>query len=411
MFKNRSARNFGKIATRINVALLINLLTAGPLFAAANYNGLKYGSKQDPFWLEISGALKLDQRYFIGKKDVLTNGANIRDLSLNFDGGINQDVSVSIGFSFDPVGSSVRVEDAYVTYSGLKNFGDNFMISVGKVNPSFCLENHSSGKWIPFLERSAVSNAFSPNPGLGFSVNKWDLGYSINASLTQPGPNEKVYDAQGNAINRSDRWEINTRLTKAFIMEKHKLTQVGLSANYQDNGGNFIYLSGSPEFKTRANNYKNYLSIGPIRSNHDYSMGFELLSQNGPFSFEAEYQFYKVNRGNGQSNVTFSGYRSNVNYVLTGEARKFKHSNGTLGQVIPKNDCGAWEISAKYNFLNFNDKDIKGGNTRNMGVAATWYANYNFATTLEYMYAKIKQSQNLNKLNIHTIAGRLQLVF
>jgi len=46
-----------------------------------------------------------------------------------------------------------------------------------------------------------------------------------------------------------------------------------------------------------------------------------------------------------------------------------------------------------------------------MGVAATWYANYNFSTTIEYVRSKINKRETLERLNVNTIGARLQLVF
>lgn len=386
------------------------------------YKGIQYGSSEDPFSLQIKGALKLDQRLFLGKTyNVFHNGALIRELSLNFDGSFGKDISVALGLGFDPIESTVSVDDAYITYKGFKGFGDNFQISIGKVNPTFCLENHSSGKWIPFLEKSSVTTTFRPDPGLGFSINKWQNDYSLNASITQPKSNYKLLDADGNKVTKSDRFQYNARVTKAYLWKSNQLIQAGVFGNYNNDQGLGIEFSTSPELRTRNSTSEllNTTKDTPnkvnsrIKSKNHYTVGAEILAQNGPFSVDLEYQFTKVNRDKTQApdNLKFKGYRSNFNYVLTGESRIFRSSDGTLGQVIPESPSGAWEISGRYDYLNLNNKDIIGGRAHHMGVAATWYANYNFSTTIEYVRSKINKRETLERLNVNTVGARLQLVF
>ena len=144
-----------KITTFINFGLVLGLgiISSFSAYAAtSNYKGLTYGSKEDPHWLTLGGALKLDERLFFGnKRGDLHSGASVKEFSLAFSGGMGKDISFDLGTSFNAKNSKVEISDAYVTYAGYKGLGENFQISVGKVNSSFCLENHSSGKWIPFL--------------------------------------------------------------------------------------------------------------------------------------------------------------------------------------------------------------------------------------------------------------------
>jgi phosphate-selective porin OprO/OprP len=410
-----------KITNFINFSLAVGLGIVSSLSAYAaepNYKGFMYGSKTDPYWAALNGALKLDERLFLGnKRGDLHSGASIREFSLNFSGGMGRDISIALGTSFDAKKSKVDVEDAYVTYSGYKGFGENFDISIGKVNSSFCLENHSSGKWIPFLERSSVTTAFRPDAGLGVSVNHWRDDHSINATITQPAPNDKTTDEKGNDVKHSDRLQFNARGTKAYFFEKNKLIQGGIFGHFKDDGHNGLEFSTPPEAKARHSTnmlLKTTTNSGQkIKANSHYTIGAEFLGQDGPLSGEVEYQYTKVNRDRAQlgGNLNFKGYRSNINYVLTGESRIFKSNNGTLGQVIPNNDSGAWEISGRYDYLNLNDKNVVGGAAHHIGVATTWYANYNFSVTGEYIRSKIDRSFTLEKLKINTLGARLQLVF
>jgi phosphate-selective porin OprO and OprP len=400
-------------------SLSVGVFAASTVFAAVpKYKGMEFGdAKNDPYWFKMGGTLQLDGRIFGGnKKSNLHSGAYIRKFDIDLAGGLGKDLSFTAGFGFDAISSKVNVNDAYITYGGYKGLGDNFNVSIGKVNPSFCVEATSSSKWIPFLEKSMAVTAFSPDPGLGFSVSKWQKDYSLGLTLTFPKPTDTVKDANSNDFQRSDRVQISARGTKAHFWEDHKLVQLGFSGNFQDDHGSGIEFSTAPESKSR-NKTDMLLNTTKgkklILANSHYVLGLELLGQNGPFTAQAEGFMTRVNRNKLQSNLNpkFKSYYANINYVLTGESREFKNSSGTLGRVMPDRESGAWEISGRYSFLNLNDKDIVGGSDRSIGMAFTWYANYNIAVTGEYMKHHAKKSTTLEKLNFDSIGARLQLVF
>jgi phosphate-selective porin OprO/OprP len=409
----------------IKVALAISLglttFTSSSYAHQNAYKGFKYGDQSvDPYWLNINGGLKLDQRMFFGdKKGHLHNGASIREMSLNFSGGMGKDISVSLGLGYKPKDSKVDIEDAYITYSGFKTPLSNFQVSIGKVNSAFCLENTSSGKWIPFLERSSVTTAFRPDAGLGVSVNTWDKDYSANATISQPSPTSKYTDASGTEVQKSDRVQYNFRATKAHIWgNDNQFIQGGLFGHFKHHANTYIEFSSEPEAKSRhsTNMLLNttYGGTRNIQANNHYTAGLELLTQNGPFSGEAEYQTTRIKRDKTlypKGALRFHGYLFNANYVLTGESREVKRFSGTLGQVVPNSDAGAWEISGRYDYLNLNDKDVVGGAIHNLGAAATWYANYNFSVTAEYIRSSIRRSMTMEKLKLNTVGARLQLVF
>jgi len=409
------------------LSLGLGIMSGFSAYATASpntdYKGLKFGSESDPYWFKVNGALQVDERLFFGnKRGDLHSGASIRKFDLDLTAGMPNDLSFTLGVGFQPSHSKVEVNDAYVTYAGFKGLGDNFHISVGKVNPSFCLENHSSSKWIPFLERSIATTAFRPDSGLGVSVNKWQDNYSINATIVQPSPDDKTKDEKGNEISKSDRLQANVRGTKAHFWGDHKFVQIGVSGHIKDDGHMGIKFATGPEAKSRHSTTTLFDTekSGPagtlnklIKANSHYTVGVELMGQDGPLSAQGEYLLTRINRDKSQSgnNLGFSGYYANVNYVLTGESRAFDPSQGTLGRVTSDKECGAWEISGRYSFLNLNDKDIVGGAGHNIGAALTWYANYNIAVTCEYIKSLVKKRITLEKIHVDTVGARLQLVF
>lgn len=391
---------------------VLGLSVLSPTMSYANNSklssigGLTFGTQgEDPYWFAIGGQLKFDAVAFEGnnfsKGTQFRSGLNLRAGDLNLDGGIGEDISYTISIESDS-DRKFNIEDAWVTYHG---WWENFTISAGQVCTAFSLESASSGKWIPFMERSMPTIAFGPNVhGLGIMANKWGKHYSINASVTTP---QKGYDTD---TNRSDRLGTSGRLTIAPWRDDCNIFQVGLSGNYERVSSKRYQIT--PEL--RARNTVAVLDTGvatrlnamnDVKSINTY--GIELSFQHGPFYTQAEYQKEFVRRTAMDNNLVvasrqpldklkFHGYHVLAAYVLTGETRKFSERNGTFNQVIPDSDCGAWEIAARYSFINLRDKTIAstgvsgdggvdGGTANSITFGINYYLNKNVKIAANYI--------------------------
>ncbi len=156
-----------------------------------------------------------------------------------------------------------------------------------------------------------------------------------------------------------------------------------------------------------------------IAARSQETLDVELLGIYGPLSATAEFQRAFVTRGkvNGikqGSNLHFSGCSAQAAYVLTGEVRPLKKSNGTLGQIKPKNSkYGAWEIGGRYSFITLNDHDITGGRANNGTVALSWYTNKNIKFMGEYVmsFQRRQFATYLDKRFVGGIGLRAQFIF
>ena len=416
-----------------------NAILANVMDNIKSKGGLEVGSEDDPFWFKVNGILKLDQRFYISDKGKRSSkgtepgtyhsGAQVRGSGLSLSGGIGKNWSYALGLGFDAAESKAEVEDASLTYKGFKQLGDNFVISIGHINPGFCLENTTSGTWHPFMEKSLTSSAFAPCPGLGVSMNTHGDHFSITAAISQPPAADKVYDATKTEKKRSDRWNTSARVTFAPIADTGKVLQLGVSGHFQDDAHAGIEFTTAPETKSR--NTTTLLNTTVVNGdtntriaakNHS-TFDFELTAQNGPFTGEVEYQFVNVNRGNNAQgisqgdNLSFHGYHAQIAYVLTGETRSFKKSSGTFGKIEPTADSGAWEVATRYSFINLNDKDITGGTAHNTTISLSWYANNNIRVIGEFVNSKQQRlfsaplAETIDKRNLQSIGLRLQAVF
>jgi len=405
--------------------------------------GLKVGSPSGPYWFQLGGVIKLDHRSFIGKTDgspgafplsksgkppgTYFSGAFVRALELDLSGGIGNDFTYSVGLDFDTHEKEVALDFAFVTYNGFKHIAPNFSFSVGQVFPAFCISCASSSKWIPFMERNMGTNVFGPKQGLGVSANSYRNDYSATIAITQqPKMGSHVKALDGSNLKTRDLWQASGRFTYAPIAEEHKLLQLGFSTHIQEYSNTGLEFKANPEMKTNhATTLLNTsYATAPgaavlISAKNQKTIDFELTGLHGPWSGELEYQRAYVKRGLNLANVsqgpnlTFYGYHAQVSYVLTGESRTVKKSNGTLGPIKPSSKNGAWEISGRYSVINLNNKDISGGKANNTTASLSWYANNNVRVIGEYVISK--QSRKfptyLDKRTVSGIGARLQVVF
>lgn len=424
------------VVATLLIATVPALALAHDTTPVSSKGGVMIGSPESPYWFELNGVIKLDQRNFFGDKAKTINntagtyvsGSFIRDIGLDLGGGIGQDFSYTLSLNLDSKDSKIKADDAYVTYYGFRDLMPNFTVSVGQVIPGFCIACASSSKWIPFMERSMATNTFGPQQGMGVSVNSYANNYSATVAATQqPRSGSTIKSVSGADLKRNDLWQGSGRFTFAPIAEATRVLQVGLSAHVEEFSNTGLELSTTPEMRTpNSTTLLNTTSVTPggvstlIAARNQKTIDLEISGVNGPWSGEAEYQKTYVSRGidpttrrKQGANLKFHGYHAQVSYVLTGESRPHKKSNGTFGQIKPHSKKGAWELSARYSVLDLNDKDIFGGKARNTTTSISWYANNNVRVIAEYIFSKQKRKfpTYLDKRHVNGLGARLQIVF
>ncbi len=434
----------------------------------ATDGGLQVGNpKCDRYWFNISGVVKIDERQYFGETAAspiqpynqqgigsYRSGAFIRDVGVTLNGGVGENFTYTLAFDYGAQTRTVAIDDAFLTYWGLQNLMPNFTFSVGQVSPGFCLNCAESSKWIPFLERNMSTYTFGPQNGLGISGNTYNNNYSLTVAITQqPKAGNATFapsyaTSSSGIIRKRDLWQLSARFTWAPISDTGRVFQVGASGHIQEYSNTGLRFRAVPEMRSgnsttlldTASFSTSTAPVGPnttilIAAKNQKTVDLEMLGIYGPWSGAAEYQKVWVARGKwnppgaGSSvfvkqgdDLTFNGYHAQVSYILTGESRPLKKSNGTLGQIKPTHSYGAWEVSARYSFITLNDKDIFGGLAHNTTASLGWYANNNVKVIAEYVYSKqhrnypgslYGQPANAYKdhRNVSSLGARLQIVF
>jgi len=383
--------------------------------AVSTQGGLSVTVPNTPYSFNINGVIRIDETLFLGnfnnRKTDYVSGAHLRTAELTFSGGLAPAVSYTLSVEAKPAGK-LEVSDAFISYTGLS---DNSNISLGQVPSTFSLEASSSGKWLSFLEKPLTLATFAPGYGLGLNARVWGDDLLLLATVIQP-----KYDAQVDPTNsaekglHSDRWGSSARLIYAPVKTADLVYQVGLSGTYQSvenrkqDGSDLqsLVFDTSPEAKARKT--PKLVSTGPMNARSYNLIGAEAAGLWGPLNAKVEYMHAQVNSS--PAHFHFSGWDITARYVLTGETREYYFKSGaTFGRIRPQSKDGAWEVGARYSFVNLNNKTIRGGSEHNAGVSLGWYANDNVRVFGNYIRASIHPKNDAYKRKIGILAARLQV--
>lgn len=428
--------------------------TKGKGWQLNSQGGLSYINPQDErYWVALNGSIRLDEILYSGSYQdrwsppftrFVSSGV-IRRLDLSVEGGIGEDWEYSASFlhrGFLPTGGSIVnitprafqssvLEDTFVGYTG---FSKNSELFIGRLSANwFGLDGSTGSAWGPFLERSAQQFAFYPGDGLGFMGDMWWEDAAITVVATQRdhrafvlAPGTDFSPPTSTRTYGNDRWRFVGRITYAPCHTLGDVWHFGVSAAHRRNDPiidgllladfSFNAVPGAAVSRnTRGIN--RLLNTGGLTVAHVNQWNLEFARQCGPFLAEAEYtKAYARRPFDYTGNVSFNGWNVQARYMLTGEPHVYDVRDGNFGKVDIKSPYGAWEVTARYDFLNLNDKNINGGSQHDITVGLNWFINSQVRASVNYVRMRLHASNMgivntvpLRKLNV--IGFRLQLRF
>lgn len=291
--------------------------------------------------------------------------------------------------------SSAEIKDVWI---GFKNLPGNHELLLGNQKRPLGLDHLNSSRFNVFTERPLVVEAFNEDarrPGITLYGNTEDdsWGWAAGGYLLEN------ITGDGRYIGDSTQGSLNIRLWN--------------SPWYEDDGQNYFHwavagMFAKPDgdrfptdtnandgrFRTRAEGRSSsrWIDTGRIAGADWYEvLALESMFNSGPLQIVSEYQFSWMQRdgstpGTGP-NVYFHGAYVHASYFLTGEHMTYNRKRGTIGRVTPHenfwlaNRCrgcsgggwGAWQIAARYSYLDLTSKDIRGGVEHNVEVALNWH--------------------------------------
>lgn len=329
-------------------------------------------------WIRDHGGLKS----ILGKDP--TDGAEARNARIYTAGTINKNIEYNIEYDFSGNDGRASLKDTYIKIKGM-DLPPVQYIQIGHFFEAFSLGTMESSKYTVFMEPASPA-ALAPGRNAGVQIGgtqgkdrmTWALGGFRNT------------DNEGD--NDSDTgYHVTTRVTGLpyYAQEGKQLVHLGAAYSYQTpDDPETVQYRARPEF----NNTEYFVNTGAYGAEQINLVGFESAMVYHSFHSEAEYIMAYTDGGNGMQNTKMSGVYGQAGYFLTGETRPYDKKSGLFGRVKPKSNfgdggMGAWEVKARYSYLDLQETDVQGGRMTNLSGGLNWYLNPNVRLMWDYIHS------------------------
>lgn len=340
--------------------------------------GLVVKGADGDFSIKLGGRMHADYSNHTGDESLAggreaVDGSEIRRGRIALSGTVYKDFDYMIESDFG--GDKVSVKDLFLVYHG---FNAPLELTVGHQKHAMSMEVQESSNDIMFTERSLVSALTVPffDRAIGLNLkgfgNNWNVQSGIYGDSMTNG-----------AANKDEGRGFGIRGSFAPINEEDKVLHVGANYGYRKVSEDNLANTKATEFSYKTTNLSNLKLVdAKFKNMDDVKTGIlEVAGMYGPLSFQSEYAKSTVSRLTG-SDIDFDAFYAQAGWTLTGESRTYKGSDGEFKRLVPKKKFslkngtwGAWELAARYDQIDLEDKDILGGEQKRMSFSLNWYLN------------------------------------
>jgi phosphate-selective porin OprO/OprP len=326
-------------------------------------------------------------------------------------------------FKLDVDFANIReIKDNYIRFIQFSHFSP---LTLGHMKEPFSLEQWASGKAITFMERALPVEAFAPSRNIGIRHYKtaldervtWGAGAFLNTgSFGDLGQTkDQISDANG--------WNITGRITYLPLYEGdgRRLLHLGLSYSHlfrDENDPDF--REGSRTLPETRLTDDRLVNTGEFLTDSTDLINLEFAMIKGPLSLQGEY-FHAFENASALGDPDFWGFYLFGSYFLSGEHRNYGTASGTFYRLEPKYDFhfgqkgwGAWELAARFSFVDLNDEAVKGGKEANFTAGLNWYFTRNTRFMFNYVRAYVKDRRTppaVDSGHAHIFQARFQIEF
>jgi len=327
----------------------------------------EFSSKDGAFKFKVRGRIMVDytsadQDFAItGEPDI--NATELRRGRLGAEGVVYHDVKYK--FEYDFAGDG-EVTDAYLEYTGLP-----VSIILGQYKTPNSLEELTSSRFITFMERAAITDAFDLErqlgAGLSYKKEQWTAAAGIfGTNIDDEAPDEGTTFA--------------ARVTAAPILTDRKVVHLGASYRGRDNGdpedlGLYEYRQRGADFHLTDR----FVDTGEIGESDDL-FGLEGAVVLGSFSVQGEYMQLTsevpADIDFTTHSPTYDGWYVSASWFITGEMRNYdegEFDRVKVNRPVFEGGPGAWQIAGRYDTI-----DLSEGGCEECGEQNTWLIGLNW---------------------------------
>jgi phosphate-selective porin OprO/OprP len=353
---------------------------------------------------KIGGKLALDGAAYVTGRDAggFDPGIELRRARLFARGDCLLVLPVSYQLEIGYIPSQFYIEESYLSFKNLPLIGE---LKLGQYQAPMGLDVVSSCRDITFMESAAPLQALAPGVNAGFQIGQailnqratWKLGFFTDGVGKDYGDATTDY---GRAV---------LRLTGLPFCQLDsgtghptKLLHLGASANILYSASSSVRYQSRPESHLAPY----VIDTGDIDAKEALVIGSEAAWINGPFSVQGEFLYSSVIKVNGEI-PNFNGFYVSSSWFLTGESQPYDRAEGTFGRVIPKRNFtfgpggwGAWEIGARYSFVNLDSADVRGGRLSMLMMGVNWHLHPNVKWRFNYGFGHVTGPEPAYNINV-----------
>ncbi|HTI49653.1 MAG TPA: porin [Planctomycetaceae bacterium] len=417
--------------------------------------GLTFSSRDGEFKTHIGGLVQLDVLGFGSPNNLISPGGagtqeavEFRRLRMRFDGTMYKTIDWVFESDFALALQNTDQLSAAAPITGLRSFptgvgaqGGNttnvmqpttiFMtfkeipilgnVRVGNQQDWFSMEHIESARFLDFMERSPMMDAFSgPNnngytPGISAFNNTSDMRAGAQIGIYK----NNAYDS-GFTYSIGDAWTYGGRIIwSPYYDEESKgryMVHTGFGTEYRTFNDNpspsaafeNIRVRSRGDLRNAASTLDpNYVDTGNFYATSQTLINPELAIVYGPLLIQGEYiaswmngAFPAKNVNTSLGTVFFEGGYLQALYFLTGENRVYNRQQGVFNRVIPKETFnlskgtwGAWQLGVRYDTLDLNSGTyVNGGNASDMTFGINWFLNGNARFQFNYVLSWVNNA-------------------
>jgi phosphate-selective porin OprO and OprP len=387
-------------------------------------NGVWFQTPNKDFIFHIGGAGQLDLALYQASDRVqqpppmgvgpISDGVNIRRGRLRAEGTVYEVVDFLMEMEFfngveAPVAPRPTATLTDFNTPGPTDF--NFTIKklpmignirIGNMKEPFSFEHLSSYRYLEFMERSVIFDAFVPNtfnngfnPGI-MAFNNWGPD---NRGTVWNGIFKATSNPYGFGFGRGG-YQYAGRVTYLPVWENDGEclvhTGLGVVAGGLPNQGQIRLRARESVRNGPFPLLAQLANTGLLNASSQELVNVETAAVLGSWTFQAEYTanwLTDTTRAGNPTNLgTFfgSGYYVEALYFLTGERRTYNKQTATFNRVIPYEPfflvpghdgplfgTGAWEAGIRYSWVDLSSASILGGVLHDVTFGLNWYLNPN----------------------------------
>lgn len=260
-------------------------------------------------------------------------------------------------FEIDVAGEVVEITDAYLGWE----VSDRLTLTAGQHKNFQALDELTSSRFNPFLERAAFTDAFNFERRLGLSAT-----YAHGAWTAQAGV---FHDNLLDVDETDDAVSLDGRLVFAPEVGESQL-HFGASAHWRDNGEAMAtrYRQRPLLHATEVR----FVATPSLPVEQETSFGLEAAVIRGPFHATGEAHWFDRQAAAGASPTLFGAYLE-AGWFLTGESRGYSNARWDRtavreGGAIEEGGFGAVQVAVRWDHL-----DLRSGGQQNgLQASLTW---------------------------------------